>query len=106
MDFPEFQQQIAAIYGPRDAQRGIDGTFRRLVEEVGELARALRQRERGALEAEVSDVLAWTVSLAVLVGVEADHAVRRYAAGCPKCGATPCACPAELRTVSSSGSDA
>ncbi len=101
MDFLEFQQQISAIYGVRDAQRGIDGTFRRLVEEVGELARALRQRDRWALEEEVSDVLAWTVSLASLVGVDTARAARRYAAGCPKCGATPCACPAESLPASS-----
>ncbi len=95
MDLIEFQQQIQRIYGGRDRERGLDGTFRRLVEEVGELARALRHRDPPALEEEVSDVLAWTVSVASMVGVDAARAVLRYAAGCPKCGAVPCACPAE-----------
>lgn len=62
MDFHRFQQRIVAIYGDRDRARSLDGTFRRLVEEVGELARALRRRDPAALEEEVGDVLAWTVS--------------------------------------------
>jgi len=92
MDFAEFQQQIEATYGARDRRRGLDGTFRRLVEEVGELARALRRRDLHALEAEIGDVLAWTVSVAALAGADAGRAADRYAAGCPKCGATPCRC--------------
>ena len=107
MDFTGFQQRIAAIYGERDRRRGLDGTFRRLVEEMGELARALRHGDPRALEDEVSDVLAWTVSLASIVGVDTARAVRRYASGCPKCGASPCACPAEPVPVPSlPGSDA
>ncbi|MGH2452725.1 MAG: MazG nucleotide pyrophosphohydrolase domain-containing protein [bacterium] len=92
MDFAEFQQQIEATYGPRDRRRGLEGTFRRLVEEVGELARALRRRDPRALEHEIGDVLAWTVSVAALAGADAARAAGRYAAGCPKCGASPCRC--------------
>ncbi len=92
MTLREFQQQIEATYGSRDRARGIDGTFRWLVEEVGELARALREGDRQRLEEEVGDVLAWTVTVASLCGVDVTRAAARYAAGCPKCGATPCAC--------------
>ncbi len=92
MNIAEFQQRIAATYGARDRRRGLDGTFRRLVEEVGELARALRHGDARALEEEVGDVLAWTVSVAALAGVDAGGAAHRYAAGCPKCGASPCRC--------------
>lgn len=92
MDFTRFQQQIEATYGPRDRRRGLDGTFRRLVEEVGELARALRRRDPAALEEEIGDVLAWTVSVAALSGIDAARAAGRYAAGCPKCGEVPCRC--------------
>jgi NTP pyrophosphatase (non-canonical NTP hydrolase) len=38
----EFQSRIDATYGARDRGRGLDATFRWLVEEVGELARAIR----------------------------------------------------------------
>lgn len=92
MTLDEFQQKIDAIYGTRDRARGVDGTFRWLVEEVGELARAVRDGDQKRLEEEFSDVLAWTVSLASLCGVDASRAASRYSAGCPKCGSTPCVC--------------
>jgi NTP pyrophosphatase (non-canonical NTP hydrolase) len=95
MELARFQEQIDAIYGTRDRRRGVEGTFRRLVEEMGELARALRHRDAVALEEEIGDVLAWTVTLASLVGVDAVRGAGRYAAGCPTCGATPCRCPAD-----------
>ncbi len=96
MDLSEFQRSIAATYLERDRARGIDGTFRWLVEEVGELARAIRQPGGGdpaELAHEVSDVLAWLASVATLAGVDLERAASRYANGCPKCGAVPCACP-------------
>jgi NTP pyrophosphatase (non-canonical NTP hydrolase) len=93
MTLQEFQQHIDTTYGVRDRARGVDGTFRRLVEEVGELARALRDGDPAAIEEEVSDVLAWTVTVASLRGVDVGRAAGRYASGCPRCGSRPCACP-------------
>lgn len=92
MHLREFQQRIEAIYGERDRRRGSEATFRWLIEEVGELARALRTRDSVGLPEEVSDVLAWTVSVATLAGVDVEAAAARYASGCPKCGQMPCAC--------------
>lgn len=89
----EFQQQIEALYGARDRRRGVDATFRWLAEEVGELARALRSRDPASLHEEISDVLAWTVSVASLMGVDVEAAVLRYAESCPRCGRNPCVCP-------------
>jgi NTP pyrophosphatase (non-canonical NTP hydrolase) len=63
-----------------------------LVEEVGELARALRDGDAPSLREEVSDVLAWTASVATLVGVDLEQAAGRYAQVCPKCHHIPCAC--------------
>jgi len=96
MTLREFQRRIDAIYGARDRRRGSDATFRWLAEEVGELARALRTRNAESLAEEVSDVLAWTVSVATLAGVDVELAAARYASGCPKCGAIPCECPIDL----------
>ena len=42
----------------------MDGTFRWLVEEVGELARALRDGDQASATHEVGDVLAWLTSVA------------------------------------------
>jgi NTP pyrophosphatase (non-canonical NTP hydrolase) len=92
MTLRDFQQQIERTYGDRDRARGVDATFRWLVEEVGELARAIRDRDPQRLEEEVGDVLAWTVTVASLCGVDAARAAGRYAAGCPKCRTTPCSC--------------
>jgi NTP pyrophosphatase (non-canonical NTP hydrolase) len=92
MTIEEFQRRIEATYGSRDRARGVDATFRWLAEEVGELARALRDGDRQRLQEEVGDVLAWTVSLASVCGVDAARALTRYAAGCPKCGSSPCRC--------------
>lgn len=92
MDLTQLQRQMAVLYGDRDAARGVDATFRWLVEEVGEIARALRTGDRANLEHEVSDTLAWLASLANLVDVDLATVMERYRDGCPKCGATPCGC--------------
>ncbi|HEX6131547.1 MAG TPA: MazG nucleotide pyrophosphohydrolase domain-containing protein [Actinomycetota bacterium] len=84
---------MGATYLERDAARGVDATFRWLTEEVGELARAIRTGDRANLEHEFGDVLAWTASLANLLGVDLEAAAGRYADGCPKCGSSPCRCP-------------
>lgn len=92
MEISELQRALRTTYYQRDAKRGRDATFRWLTEEVGELARALRHGERDELVHEFSDVLAWLASLANLSGVDLEEAAARYANGCPKCGAQPCAC--------------
>ncbi|HUW34359.1 MAG TPA: MazG nucleotide pyrophosphohydrolase domain-containing protein [Planctomycetota bacterium] len=92
MTIPEFQKVIEKIYFERDSARGVGGTFMWFVEEVGELATALRENDRAELEGEFADVFAWLVSLASIAGVDMNQAVRKYANGCPRCHATPCHC--------------
>jgi NTP pyrophosphatase (non-canonical NTP hydrolase) len=88
-----FQETIARTYGARDAERGVPATIAWLAEEVGELARAARKGTREEQLHELSDALAWLASLAVQLGLSLDEAAQRYAAGCPVCGSSPCACP-------------
>jgi NTP pyrophosphatase (non-canonical NTP hydrolase) len=92
MEIGKFQQLIRGIYFEKDETRGREGTFAWLVEEVGELSRALRRKEREALEEEFADVFAWLVSLASLCDIDLEKASSKYARGCPKCGRIPCAC--------------
>jgi len=93
MDLSAIQQTMRTTYLERDAARGRDATFRWLTEEVGELAKAMRTGDRDNLQHEFGDVLAWLLSLANVEGVELEDAIARYAAGCPRCGTSPCGCP-------------
>jgi len=92
MRIEEFQRLIEAIYYERHVARGVDGTFRWFVEEVGELASALSSADKAKLEEEFADVFAWLSTLASLRGIELAEAARKYAGGCPVCGAIPCSC--------------
>jgi NTP pyrophosphatase (non-canonical NTP hydrolase) len=88
----EFQRLIRDIYFDKDSRRGKDGTFRWLIEETGELARAMRTGDRPNLEEEFADVFAWLSSLATLEGIDMEAACAKYAKGCPKCHGIPCKC--------------
>jgi NTP pyrophosphatase (non-canonical NTP hydrolase) len=100
MQIAEFQALIDRIYGPHDRARGADGTFVWMAEEVGELARAMRQiraapsaANRANLEEEFADVLAWLSSLASMHGVDlAAAAQAKYPGHCIKCSGVPCSC--------------
>lgn len=92
VDIAAFQAAIAATYGERDADRGTAPTVAWLCEEVGELAQATRKGTPEQQLHELGDVLAWVASLAHQLGLSLDEAARRYAAGCPVCGAAPCTC--------------
>ena len=87
-----FQKHIEALYGERDAARGLPSTFMWFTEEVGELARAIRGQDPENLRREVSDVLAWLATVASLSGVDLEEAAARYTPGCPRCGEIPCEC--------------
>jgi len=93
VDIADFQARMAATYGDRDAARGRPATVAWLAEEVGELAQATRKGTPAQQLHELGDVLAWLASLAGQLGLSLDDAAQRFAAGCPVCTATPCACP-------------
>ncbi len=93
MDLAAFQQRIAATFGAKDRERGTAGTFMYFMEEVGELAEALREPAKHDLDGEFADCLAWLVSLAHLAEVDlAAAALRKYPGTCPTCGQAPCRC--------------
>jgi NTP pyrophosphatase (non-canonical NTP hydrolase) len=93
MTLREFQTLIERIYFDKDSTRGLEASYMWLVEEVGELSRALRRGSKEDLAGEFADCAAWLNTLASIAGVDLQQAVTdKYGAGCPKCGATPCAC--------------
>jgi NTP pyrophosphatase (non-canonical NTP hydrolase) len=93
MELARLQDVIERTYGDRDRARGVPSTVAWLAEELGELAQAVRKGSRAEQEHEFADVLAWVASLANQMDVDLTAAVERYASGCPRCHASPCACP-------------
>ncbi|MGB9823995.1 MAG: MazG nucleotide pyrophosphohydrolase domain-containing protein [Candidatus Hydrothermia bacterium] len=92
MEIKDFQNLIKRIYFEKDQRRGKSQTFRWFIEEVGELAKAIRHEKNEELLEEFSDVCAWLFSLANLYGIEMEEAIKKYENGCPKCGKIPCVC--------------
>ena len=89
----DFQKLIRDMYLEKDVARGIDGTFMWLMEEVGELASALRSGTHEERLGEFADVLAWLATIANVTGVDLAEAVaRKYGSGCPGCGKFVCTC--------------
>jgi NTP pyrophosphatase (non-canonical NTP hydrolase) len=90
----EFQELIRRMYLRKDVARGVDGTFMWLMEEVGELASALRHGTQAERSAEFADVLAWLATIANVAGVDLEAAImEKYGRGCPGCGQLVCTCP-------------
>ena len=89
----QFQELIEAMYSSKDRERGVEGTFMWLMEEIGELASSLREGSSEELAAEFADVLAWLVTIANVAGVDLEQAVlEKYGRGCPGCGQMVCRC--------------
>src|SRR5579863_7431982 len=95
LSLSDLQTLIRTMYSSKDEARGIDGTFMWLMEEVGELASALREGNRSEASREFADVLAWLATIANVAGVDLEHAVlEKYGRGCPGCGQFVCSCDA------------
>ena len=89
----DFQALIRKMYYTKAAERGIDGTFMWLLEEIGELAAALRSGTAADRAEEFADVLAWLVTIANVAEVDLSSAIRnKYGSGCPGCGQYACQC--------------
>jgi NTP pyrophosphatase (non-canonical NTP hydrolase) len=93
LSLAQFQEIIRSIYDAKDRRRGVEGTFMWFMEEVGELATALRSGTAQERAEEFADVLAWLATIANIVEVDLEAAVHaKYGAGCPGCGKSPCVC--------------
>jgi len=89
----EFQKMMHMLYFHRDSKRGVEGTYKWLLDEVRELGEALETNDKKALEDEFADVIAWLASLANITNVDLEKAaVNKYDDKCPKCKHSPCKC--------------
>ena len=93
LSLADLQALIRTMYSSKDEARGVEGTFMWLMEEVGELAAALREGTPQELAREFADVLAWLATIANVAGVDLEQAVlEKYGRGCPGCGQLVCSC--------------
>ena len=93
LSLADLQALIRTMYSSKDEARGVDGTFMWLMEEIGELAAALREGNREELAREFADVLAWLATIANVAGIDLEQAVlEKYGRGCPGCGQFICRC--------------
>jgi NTP pyrophosphatase (non-canonical NTP hydrolase) len=93
MQISEFQEMMKQLYFKRDCERGVEGTFNWLVDEVEELRIELNGNDREATEKEFADVIAWLASLANIMGIDLEKAaLNKYNRKCPKCNKAPCEC--------------
>jgi len=81
------------LYYEKDRKRGIQKTMLWLVQEIGELSRALLEGNKSQVEEEIADVFAWLSSVANLLDIDLEQvAVNKYPGSCPRCGKNPCIC--------------
>lgn len=93
MNLRDLQSLIDTMYSAKDRARGTPATFLWLVEEIGELATALREGTNEDRCGEFADVLAWLVTLANINDVDLSAALEaKYGKGCPGCGKLVCVC--------------
>jgi NTP pyrophosphatase (non-canonical NTP hydrolase) len=94
LSIADLQQHIRQMYFEKDVARGVDGTFMWLMEEIGELAAALRGNDKENLAEEFADVIAWLATIANVADVDLNAALQaKYGRGCPGCGRLVCVCP-------------
>ncbi len=95
MKIKELQEMMYNLYFHQDNKRGLFKTFMWLVEEVGELSRALKQEklDKRKIAEEIADIIAWVCSLSNLLNIDLEKALfNKYPNICPKCGHNPCQC--------------
>ncbi|MFW9771187.1 MAG: MazG nucleotide pyrophosphohydrolase domain-containing protein [Promethearchaeota archaeon] len=95
MRISDFQNLIRTLYYKKDYKRGIRNSFIWLVEEIGELANLLKEKEMPVkkISEELADIVAWTISIANLLDIDLEEAlIEKYPNQCNKCGKNPCQC--------------
>ena len=95
MRISDFQNLMKDLYFHQDSDRGIDKTFRWLVEEGGELANLLKYSnyDKRKVQEEMADIFAWLGSLANLLQIDLEKAcINKYPHQCIKCNSNPCQC--------------
>jgi NTP pyrophosphatase (non-canonical NTP hydrolase) len=75
-DIMSFQEELAARFAARDKESGASFLALVLMEEVGELAEAIRRGERAHAQKECADVAFMCYSIANVLGVDLEKEIR------------------------------
>ncbi len=87
------QELMRELYYERDKARDFSITLLKVVKEMGELANAMIIKNKTKQEEELADVLAWLLSIANLLEIDAEKAFyEKYPMNCRKCQTKPCTC--------------
>lgn len=98
MEISEFQTLMSEMYAHNDRRRGGKATMLWLVEEIGELAEAIRREEPKNIEEELADCFAWIGALANLYGVNLEGAfLKNILESAPPAGKSPVSVLTEYR---------
>ena len=96
MRVSDFQKLMKELYFHQDSKRGVNKNFIWLVEEVGELASALKEGSELDLKKiseEMADIIAWICSLANILEIDIENSLmEKYPNKCKKCNSNPCRC--------------
>ena len=77
MEISEFQRLVGNKLSGKDRQMGSAFLMNVLMEEVGELSRAIRKKTRRRVAEEIADVIFSTVSIANLFGIQIEPILKR-----------------------------
>jgi len=89
-----WQDMFKNIYGRVNKVAGREKCWLHLHEELGEVSRAFRLKERVNLRDELADVFAWLVAFCNNSGIGLEFAIlRHYPGKCDVCGKKQCQCP-------------
>jgi len=90
----DWQEMFESIYGHRNKASSEVYIWFRLLEEIGELVRETRYKNRDGIKYHLPDVLAWICAFCLIKGFDLNEIVlERYKEGCPWCKQGTCTCP-------------
>jgi len=93
----DWQTMFDHIYGRINRNvASFTAVYYHLVEELGEVSKDFRFKNRSGIEAEVADFFAWILAVSIKLGVDLDSAAWAcYPGECNKCRKSKCECPVE-----------
>ena len=91
---PKWQRMFERIYGNVNKVAGRDKCWLHFQEELGEVSRAFRLKERDHLRDELADAFAWLVAFCSNCRLDLENIVlNRYTGKCDTCHSKQCNCP-------------